>query len=372
MTAPSADATRPFHWSDRPRSDQHRDEPRRGSTAAEAARTSYYGVPVIHKPHWKWLIVVYFFLGGIAGACYVIATVSHLFGPAADRRIIRAGRYLSLAALVPCPFLLIFDLGRPERFLNMLRVLKFRSPMSVGTWGLTVFGAFSTLSALIQLTEDGLLVRRAPARLLARLPARLIGASGTPFAFFVSGYTGVLLAATAVPLWTKRAHWLGPLFLSSALSNAASAIALALKLTPGTHPATIHRLERLERLALASELSLLLAWLIRLGRTARPLRAGRTGALVRYGTIGSGLLAPILLPSLATRLPGRTGHIVSLLSPIMVLAGGFILRYAVVVGGHASVDDPQATFDMTRAHHQEKAPLSQPWERGAGYPLGGG
>src|SRR4051812_40936790 len=104
------------------------DRPKRREFASEAG-VGYYGVPVIHKPHWKWLIIVYFFLGGISGASYVIASLSHLFGPNQDRRIVRAGRYLSFATLIPCPVLLILDLGRPGRFLNMLRIVKLRSPM---------------------------------------------------------------------------------------------------------------------------------------------------------------------------------------------------------------------------------------------------
>src|SRR3954454_10675727 len=83
---------------------------------------SYYGVPPIHKPHWKWLIVSYFFLGGLSGGSYVVATVAEIFGHPDDRDTVRIGRYLAFLALIPCPPLLILDLGRPERFFNMLRV----------------------------------------------------------------------------------------------------------------------------------------------------------------------------------------------------------------------------------------------------------
>src|SRR4051812_12496931 len=101
--------------------------------------TTYYGVPPIHKPHWHWLIVSYFFLGGLSGGSYVVASIADLFGHADDRETVRVGRYLALLALLPCPLLLVLDLGRPERFLHMLRVLKLRSPMSLGTWGLLSF-----------------------------------------------------------------------------------------------------------------------------------------------------------------------------------------------------------------------------------------
>src|SRR5687768_12665967 len=132
-------------------------EPRRGGrSVSDTLRGSYYGVPPVHKAHWKWLVIVYFFLGGISSASYVIASIAELVGGAEARRVTRVGRYLSLAALIPSPILLILDLGRPERFLYMLRIVKLRSPMSVGTWGLTIFGGFCTLSALIQAAQDGL------------------------------------------------------------------------------------------------------------------------------------------------------------------------------------------------------------------------
>ena len=107
----------------------------------------------------------------------------------------------------------------------MLRIFKVRSPMSVGTWTLTLFGAFCTVSALVQAAEDGLFGRRSgAARLLRALPSRSIGLAGVAPALFVGGYTGVLLAAPAVPLWTKSYLLMGPLFLASSLSTATAAI----------------------------------------------------------------------------------------------------------------------------------------------------
>src|SRR5262245_8928437 len=102
---------------------QRRWETRRGGrSVADESRASYYGLPVLHAPHWNWLIIVYFFLGGISSAAYVIASIAELFGGREGVAIKRAGRYLSLAALIPSPILLILDLGRPERFHHMLRV----------------------------------------------------------------------------------------------------------------------------------------------------------------------------------------------------------------------------------------------------------
>jgi formate-dependent nitrite reductase membrane component NrfD len=323
--------------------------PRRSAPAP----VGYYGLPVLHRPHWKWLVISYFFFGGIAGASYVVASLADLAGGRANARIARAGRYLSFAALLPCPPLLILDLGRPERFLHMLRVVKLRSPMSLGTWGLLLFSACSVLAALGQAARDGLLPTRSLPRPLGAVPARAVGLLGTVPALFISGYTGVLLAATAVPLWTKSYLLLGPLFLASALSSAAAALTALLALWPGTPRAALERLARIERLALGTELALLLAERLVLGRTlARPLAEGHTGRVLR-AMVGGGLLLPLALHALARPASGLAGRAVALASSLLALAGGFGLRYVVVMAGHVSADDPAATFVLTRGAASE-------------------
>jgi formate-dependent nitrite reductase membrane component NrfD len=317
---------------------------------SDETRTSYYDVPVIHKPHWKWLIIIYFFLGGISSASYVIASIAELFGGRDGKPITRVGRYLSLVALIPSPILLILDLGRPERFHHMLRIVKLRSPMSVGTWGLTIFGGFCTLSALIQAARDGLLARpRRIQRVLLALPSKTINVLGGVFGFFVGGYTGVLLGVTAVPLWAKNALLLGPLFLSSAMSSGCAAITLVLSLVRGTRHSTIQRLERLDTLTLLAELGLILSVRANAGRViARPIREGHLGRIFRWGVLGSGILAPLVL-QIASLLRGhRRSRSTTILSSLLTLTGGFLLRYVIVMAGRASADDPHATFAFAR------------------------
>lgn len=334
-------------------------ETRRGSgggrSAADESRDSYYGLPAIHGPQWNWLIVLYFFFGGIAGASYALASIAELLGGAENRRIARAGRYLSFAALLPSPILLILDLGRPERFHHMLRVVKIRSPLSVGTWILTLFGGLCTLSAFGQAARDGLLgTRTLPARLGRALPARAFGALGLAPAFALSGYTGVLLAATAVPLWTKTHLLMGPLFLASSVSNAGAALALVLAAMPGTKPRTLARLERLDTLATLAELALLLTVRARLGATiARPLVTGRLGWVYRAGVLGAGLAAPLALQG-----PGALrGHAptrrMTALASTLTLVGGLLFRYAILYAGRQSADDPRATFELAKAEGRE-------------------
>lgn len=330
---------------------QRRWEPKRGGrSVSDETRSSYYNVPVIHKPHWKWLIICYFFLGGISSASYVIATVAEIWGGRDGRPITRVGRYLSLAALIPSPILLILDLGRPERFHHMLRVVKLRSPMSLGTWGLTIFGMFCTLSALIQAAQDGLLSRITPInRLLLALPGKPINIVGGVFGFFVGGYTGVLLGVTAVPLWARNALLLGPLFLSSAMSSACAAITLVLSLVRGVRHNTLLRLERLDTLALLAELGLILSARANAGQViSRPIREGRLGLIFRWGVLGGGILAPLAIQirSLVSRRP--LSRALMILSSLLTLTGGFLLRYVMVMAGRASADDPQSTFEYAR------------------------
>src|SRR2546428_5048940 len=121
----------------------------------ELEEASYYDFPVLKASTWRWEIIWYFFFGGLAAGCYVIASIAALFGSREDRAVARTGYYLSLLAILPCPLLLTKDLGRPERFLHMLRIFKVKSPMSMGTWGLVSFSLFSGVTAGIQAAWDG-------------------------------------------------------------------------------------------------------------------------------------------------------------------------------------------------------------------------
>jgi formate-dependent nitrite reductase membrane component NrfD len=293
----------------------------------------YYGLPVIKAAHWGWEIVLYFWMGGVAVGAYTIAALADLLGDDEDQEAVRAGRAISLPLILLSPVLLIMDLGRPEKFYNMLRILKLKSPMSVGSWALSIFGGFTGLSMVLQLFFGG------PAWRWAR---RLAGAAGAPFALLVGSYTGVLLAATAVPLWFKNRLLWGPLFLSSAFSTGAAAVQGLLALRGRGTPAVHARLERAHQAAVVAEAALLGASLVRLGRTGDPLTRGRWSTLFWPGVVGLGLLAPLLLGR--SRSSGRGRR---LLSALCTLLGGLALRTCLVYGGRTSANDPQAYFDLT-------------------------
>lgn len=313
----------------------------------EQKELSYYDYPVLKKPTWGWEIVWYFFFGGLAAGCYVIASIASLFGSPEDRAVVRAGYYASLLALLPCPPLLIKDLGRPERFLNMLRLFKFRSPMSMGTYGLIALSFFSGVTAVIQAARDGLLGAWWGARWLAKLPQKLLAVPGMFFALFLGGYTGVLLAATSVPLWS-RSKLLGGVFISSAISTSSALISLILRLV-GAPARTLRKLERLEWAALLVEITGLFAFLRGSGRAAQPLVGsgpddkGRTFWSLVFG---SGLALPWLLQTVGLlgkhaekRRRGR-GILISLL----VLIGGYFLRKTMIEAGHTSTKNARTTL----------------------------
>jgi formate-dependent nitrite reductase membrane component NrfD len=221
--------------------------------------------------------------------------------------------------------------------------------MSVGTWGLSAFGVFASLAAVLQIVgdrEESTDTPETAARAIDRSRRIVAVFSGTT-GLFVAGYTGVLLAATAVPLWSKRPDILGPLFLSSAISSGVAAISAvaALRGLPNEHDETL--LHELEAGATIAKGALLATWLLSLGATARPLLQGSLGYVVRRAVVGAGIVAPLLVSAAALRLPPSSRRAASLLASALTLAGVFALRYAVVEGGRQSANDPQATFEMT-------------------------
>lgn len=318
------------------------DTANRPKTGALKTGQDYYGIPPVKHAHWGWEVYLYFWLGGIGAGAHVVSTIARLLGYK-DPAFLRASRYTILAAMLISPVLLIKDLGRPERFYNMMRVFKVRSPMSMGTWALTLFGTLSGMVATSQAAQDGLFGRQnVLARLAGALPARLLSVVALPFGFFVGAYTGVLLAATSVPMWARNAVLMGPMFLASALSTGTSAISFILHLGGWGERRTLQALRRVERVALLAEAALLAASLIRMGKLGKPLRSKELGPVFFGGTVLGGVLAPLAL------LSGRESRSRSLLAALLVLVGGLLFRYSMVRGGRISADDPEATFTFAR------------------------
>ena len=309
-------------------------------TASSGVRESYYDVPPVKAPHWGWLIITYFFTGGLAGASFVIAALADLFSK--DKALVRAGRYFSLAMLAVSPILLILDLGRPDRAHHMFRIVKLRSPMSQGSWALLLLGAIAGPMALMQFIAD---VTR---RNLFGSTQRVLGVIGLPVSLFVSGYTGVLVSATNVPLWARNYLLWGPAFVSSAFSTSLAALTVLLRISGSEQRETADALRRAETVSLMAEIGLIAASLVRLGKFREPLTSGRWGRLFWSGAVGAGMLLPLGLHLGASRTHHQSSVGRRLFGATLALVGGFLFRTVVVFAGKESANNPKYYFDFTR------------------------
>ncbi len=309
---------------------------------------TYYGLPSVKASHYGWLISTYFFVGGIAGGSQILATVADLSGRGKRRAVVRAGRYLALAGAAVSPVLLIADLHTPQRWYNMLRVFRKTSAMSIGSWTLAAFGTLSGLVAAGQLWEDVTGSKRA--RRLARIlgvPAALAGA-------MMSVYTGSLLASTATPLWSSTPRLLPALFGASAASTASAAISLTLQVT-GASEEEQRPVERFALAAGAAELAL--------AETTRrswqeqgvdePLREGPLGPALQVGAIGLGVVVPLAIHGYQA-LTGKRSRTASTVAALATLAGGFLLRSAVLFAGNRSARQPEANFRLAQPGTQDR------------------
>jgi formate-dependent nitrite reductase membrane component NrfD len=299
---------------------------------------NYYGIPPIKHAHWTWQIPVYFWIGGIGAGVHLFSTIAQILGHK-DEALTRTSRYTVLATMILSPILLIWDLGRPERFYNMLRVLKLRSPMSTQSWSVFAFGNLSGLIAARQAAEDGLLGDDNPlVRLVKLIPARTLSILALPVGLNVGSNTGNLISATSVPLWARNWLFMGPTFLASGLSTALSWLSLLLHLTNSGEKKTLRTLHRAEKAIIVIEAGLMATSLARMSRWSKPLFSREVAPLFVGGTLLGGLVAPMAL------LFGKETRKKSLLASILVLAGGLAFRFAIIKGGRISADDPEAYF----------------------------
>lgn len=285
---------------------------------------------LLQSPHWPILIDVYFFLGGLAGGAFVIATVANLLDARRYRDVVRAGYYLALAALVPCPIILIVDLGVPSRFLNMLLAFNPLSPMSMGAWALVGFSVCAFLAALFTFLED---MRRERDLSGAKV---VVGVVGGFFGFFLAAYPGVLLGATARPLW-GNAHALGALFLAVGASTGAAAIALALMVSGGRRE-HLGRLRTMLVIALLIQIASVAVFFGAIGMSGsaasadalRLLMSGRFLVQFWVGAILLGSVIPLILGFAGMR--NGSARLTALAS-VLVLIGGFLVKYAIMAAG---------------------------------------
>jgi hypothetical protein len=287
---------------------------REQTVVPKAEFRSYYDRPVLKPPVWEWKVPAYLFTGGLSAGAAMLGAGADLTGRPALRR---AGRLGAMGGLAASMYLLVADLGRPERFLNMLRVVKPTSPMSVGTWLLVAYGAGAGGAAAAEVL---------PSRLgWAGRPAGLWAAAVAPG---VASYTAVLLSHTAVPAWNEARGQLPFVFAGSA---AASGGGLGMVCAPVAQAGPARRLGAVGAAAevVASRM------VSRLGLVGEAYTTGRAHRLRTWserltlaGAVGAVTVA-------------RRSRVGAVASGLALLAGSALQRFGVFEAGVESTKDPR-------------------------------
>jgi hypothetical protein len=289
---------------------------------------SYYGRPMLKEPVWIWAVPAYFFTGGVAGAAAVLGAAAQASGDGELEGLITRCRWIAAAGTAVGTGLLVHDLGRPERFLNMLRVFRPSSPLNVGSWVLAAAGPLTIGSAVL----NG---ARGPLGAVADGAGYAAGALGLPLA----GYTAVLVSTTAVPVWSEIRRSLPSLFVASAVTGAGSLLQL-LKLS--RREESIVR--RFAVMGAAADLAAGVAVERAAGRVQgvdAPLHEDLAGTLLRAAkALTAASLAINLLPGRARGKRTVAGMLGAL--------GSLATKFGVFYAGRASARDPQASFRQQR------------------------
>jgi len=307
--------------------------------------TGYYGIHLLKEPQWNWAIPLYFFVGGAAGASSVISTAADWVGD--DFDLARKARWLALGGAGLSSALLVYDLGRPSRFLNMLRVFKPQSPMSMGAWCLTAFANFTAAAAFFDLVRE---------RFGTSLPVRLLsgatGAASSLFGMPFSNYTGVLIGATAVPVWNHNVETLPIHFGASGLQSACSLLELwgfddsrALNML-GVGAAAY---ETWEGFHLESDSD----------RVNDPLKHGPSGWITRLGGVLSGPV-PLVLRVLGGSSGSSRSRSMRRMAAWSGVVGSLLTRYGWMRAGHSSAQNWRIPLDIAEDSRVNERLQSKP------------
>jgi len=287
----------------------------------------YYGIPMLKEPQWKWEVPLYFFVGGAAGSAAVIGAMASWVGR--DPELRRSARLVAASGGLISTGLLVADLGRPARFLNMLRVFKKQSAMSLGAWTLAGFSTFSGATAFAELVAEHF--DFAPIRVLGHISEAFSAALGLPF----HNYTGVLIGATAIPVWNRNITMLPIHFGMSGLNSAVAILELLGHDNPALNLLGIGAsgFETYEGLHLEQ----------RPEAALEPLKHGLSGWITRLGGVFSGPV-PLGLRLAAQISRSRRMRRAACWSAI---AGSLLTRYGWMQAGKASARDWRLPLEIS-------------------------
>lgn len=288
------------------------------------SENGYYQIPLLKESPWTWEIPLYFFVGGAAAASGIIGAIADYTG--ADRKLVRHARWIAAAGSVISPVLLITDLGRPTRFLAMLRVFKPQSPMSVGVWTLMGFSGGASATAFADFMQE---------RFGSSLPLRVLESAGQAatlaFGLPFSNYTGVLIGVSAIPVWNHSAAELPLHFGASGLGAAVGLLEIM-----------GHRKHRaLEALALGAAIFETVEGFrieMRSHAELNPLKHGASGWITRTGGILSGPI-PLALRALSIFGPAKRARSFARAAGWSAVAGSLLTRIAWIHAGRVSARD---------------------------------
>ena len=287
----------------------------------------------VRSPDWKWFILGYFFLAGLAGGTFALGAMLSLLGREQDRPAARLAFLASFPLLLLCPVLLTIDLGRPERFWHMIvdpaqGIVNFKywSPMSVGVWGLTIFGVFSfVMFAWALAAGRGMSI----AGIFDGLLGRVVMVLGSIAGLYICAYTGVLLSVSNQPVWSDG--WpLGGLFLASALSGSAALILLAMRYRAEMLP-SVDGVTAADRYFVILEAALVVLFLITVFLAGTVAKLFAPVGILLWVFVLAGIAAPFLIH----RRRSDGGRLSPIVSPLLVLAGVLALRAVIIFGAQS-------------------------------------
>ena len=298
------------------------------------------------NPEWGLLIVMYLFCGGLsAGAIVISGLANYIGGGERYTRLAKIGAIIAPFPVMLGTGLLVFDLGRPFFFWKLFLAFEPVSPMWIGTWLLSVFLAVSLPYFNLFLPES----KRLWKPVQVQFWKNVLAAAGFPLGIGVAIYTGVLLGAIpARPFWNTPMVAL--LFLFSALSTA-TALLIVLSFKSKSSEAQEERklLLSADIVFILLELLIIIPYIIHgelstlsARESLKLILGGPYTLLFWLGVVFLGLLVPLaiefleLIPRSKTNERRHMPGIVALLAGVLVLLGGFLLRYVFVYAGQIS------------------------------------